>query len=145
MLQIRQGVFETNSSSTHSITICSEDEYQKWVDGDMLFADSYCVDEDFVTFDEAKDIVREYEQNNIYRGYNPLELYYFDNDIKDGFPYTYIDDVPDNLLAPYLAYHGFYTCDYYFDERCKYYEDYVERYITESGDEIVAFGFYGHS
>ena len=33
MLQIRRNVFETNSSSTHSLTICSKDEYQDWVDG----------------------------------------------------------------------------------------------------------------
>lgn len=28
MKQVRRGVFETNSSSTHSITICTEDEYE---------------------------------------------------------------------------------------------------------------------
>ena len=36
--QIRRGVFETNSSSTHSITMCSNKEYEKWekVYGDDL-------------------------------------------------------------------------------------------------------------
>lgn len=28
--QIRRGVFETNSSSCHSLTMCSEKEYEKW-------------------------------------------------------------------------------------------------------------------
>ena len=28
MRQIRQGVFETNSSSCHSITMCSEEEFK---------------------------------------------------------------------------------------------------------------------
>lgn len=27
--QIRRGVFETNSSSVHSLTMCSDDEYKK--------------------------------------------------------------------------------------------------------------------
>lgn len=27
--QIRRGVFETNSSSVHSLTMCSSDEYEK--------------------------------------------------------------------------------------------------------------------
>lgn len=27
---IRRGIFETNSSSVHSITMCSDDEYNKW-------------------------------------------------------------------------------------------------------------------
>ena len=37
MIQIRYGVFETNSSSTHSMVVCSEEDYQKWVDGELLY------------------------------------------------------------------------------------------------------------
>ena len=40
MIQIRNGVFETNSSSTHSLCICTEDEFQNWVNGKM-FLDYY--------------------------------------------------------------------------------------------------------
>lgn len=28
--QVRRGVFETNSSSTHSLTMCSEEEFEAW-------------------------------------------------------------------------------------------------------------------
>lgn len=35
--QIRRGVFETNSSSVHSITMCSETDYDKWVNGELLY------------------------------------------------------------------------------------------------------------
>ena len=31
--------FETNSSSTHSITICPQETYEKWCDGRLLFGD----------------------------------------------------------------------------------------------------------
>lgn len=34
--QIRRGVFETNSSSTHSITMCMESDYDKWVNGKLV-------------------------------------------------------------------------------------------------------------
>lgn len=34
-IQIRRGVFETNSSSTHSITMCMESDYDKWVNGEL--------------------------------------------------------------------------------------------------------------
>lgn len=37
--QIRQGVFETNSSSVHSLTICDADEYQQWKDGTLVMDD----------------------------------------------------------------------------------------------------------
>jgi hypothetical protein len=33
MKQIRIGVFETNSSSTHSLTVLSKEDYDKWVTG----------------------------------------------------------------------------------------------------------------
>ena len=38
--QIRRGVFETNSSSVHSLTMCSFDEFDKWVRGEVMF-DTY--------------------------------------------------------------------------------------------------------
>lgn len=146
MLQIRRNVFETNSSSTHSITICTSDEYQKWADGEMLLVvDSCMTDKQFVTIDEAKDIVRKYELEdaNAYKWDSPLDDYYYENDIENGVRYTHIDAVPEDLVIPYLGYHSMYTCDYYFDDYCKWYETYNERYTSESGDEIVCFGYYG--
>lgn len=36
MKQVRIGVFETNSSSTHSMVICTEEEFNKWMKGEVL-------------------------------------------------------------------------------------------------------------
>ena len=63
--QIRRGVFETNSSSTHSLTMCSEEEFEQWKNGKVLF------DEDGVTFVKASELsnkdkeyaAQEYEDN----------------------------------------------------------------------------------
>lgn len=35
--QIRRGVFETNSSSVHSITMCTRSDFDRWKDGELLF------------------------------------------------------------------------------------------------------------
>lgn len=35
--QIRRGVFETNSSSVHSITMCMKSDYDRWVDDELAF------------------------------------------------------------------------------------------------------------
>lgn len=35
MIQVRFGTFETNSSSTNSISICMQDEYQRWRSGEL--------------------------------------------------------------------------------------------------------------
>jgi hypothetical protein len=37
MKQIRGNVFETNSSSTHSITMCMKSDYDKWVAGELVW------------------------------------------------------------------------------------------------------------
>ena len=36
-IQIRKGVFETNSSSTHTLVIASNEEYEKWQKGELYF------------------------------------------------------------------------------------------------------------
>lgn len=35
--QVRRGVFETNSSSVHSITMCTKSDYDKWKNGELVF------------------------------------------------------------------------------------------------------------
>ena len=37
MKQIRRGVFETNSSSVHSLTICPEEQFDLWKTGMVNF------------------------------------------------------------------------------------------------------------
>lgn len=35
--QIRIGTFETNSSSTHSLVVCTDEELEKWKAGELLY------------------------------------------------------------------------------------------------------------
>lgn len=37
MKQVRQSVFETNSSSVHSLTMCSGQQMQDWKDGKLFY------------------------------------------------------------------------------------------------------------
>ena len=52
MIQIRRNVFETNSSSTHSITICTEDEYEMWKRGEVYWSR---YSEEFVSKEEVEE------------------------------------------------------------------------------------------
>ena len=36
-IQIRRSLFETNSSSIHSLTMCSDSDYEKWKSGEYVF------------------------------------------------------------------------------------------------------------
>lgn len=91
MRQIRRGIFETNSSSVHSITIVSKEDYDKWVDGKVCF-DKY-----------GKKFV----------------------------------DSPQNEDEDIYSFENFPGCDKY-----EYFE---KSFTTKSGDEIVAFGYYGEN
>ena len=56
---IRRNTFETNSSSTHSITICSKESFEKWANGELSYDDwnetlteEKADGEKYITFDE---------------------------------------------------------------------------------------------
>lgn len=52
VIKVRRGVFETNSSSTHSLTICSRKEYDAWKRGDLVY-DNY--NEELISIDALSD------------------------------------------------------------------------------------------
>lgn len=51
MRQIRRGVFETNSSSTHSITVCTKKEFEAFEDGELMLD---MADEKLVEMDRSE-------------------------------------------------------------------------------------------
>ncbi len=56
--QIRRSVFETNSSSVHSLTMCSDDELQKWKNGEVFF---WGLNKKFATNDEIMvELMKQY-------------------------------------------------------------------------------------
>lgn len=111
--QIRRGTFETNSSSTHSLTMCSDDEFRKWENGEILYDKGNKV---FVTIDEI---------------------------IKDN-P-DVIDWTDEELVEEYLSTEGIYRFDEFFDRYGRYYDTFVESYITIKGEKVVTFGYYGYN
>ena len=141
MRQIRRNVFETNSSSTHSLTMVNSDDYSKWQKGDFylneswMSSDSEYVKEKFVTFDQVIDIFKK-------------SKYYSDNEIcSDNFDKTKWEDEDDeyNSFDSYLAHeHSFFTYDAYWDYCACRYETFEREHTTPNGDNVVAFGYYGY-
>lgn len=125
MKQIRYGVFETNSSSTHSLTICMKSDYEQWKNGKVylnkfwLSTTSKYKDKKFITKDEAIDILI----NNPYRDYSDYSKLN-----KDELEESFREDC-------------IYTFDNYDNDEL---EDYYESFITPNGEEIIAFGQYGY-
>lgn len=118
MIQTRFGTFETNSSSTHSITICTEEEYDTWrCTDDLLLNEGYHMSgKTFITKQEALNFIRS----------------------KNCGPEDY--DSEEDCFADW----GFYTTSKWDDKTSYFEEEYEEHYTSPSGDKIMAFGYYGH-
>lgn len=115
MKVIRFRVFETNSSSTHSLCICTQDEFDAWQKG-QLYYDSW--NEKMVA---EKDIPSE-----------ARELINLDEDADEN--QDRYDEIRD-------AKSSYQTRDY--EE--EYLEWYKKTFTTPSGDRMVAFGWYGNN
>ena len=71
MIKVRQGTFETNSSSTHSIVIVEDDQLKKWETGELLYVPEK---DEFLNKTEAEKYLKELgkEDDNIWWGRKPL-------------------------------------------------------------------------
>lgn len=137
MRQIRVGAFETNSSSTHSLIICTEQELNDWV-SDKLLYDEYdykFVDKESLNPDVPIESVKEdYEKtgNRFYKSWDELSdedrAYLIDLYKKNKY------DSPENWR--YSSYKEWYA---YSDL-----ETFTEHFTTPSGDKMVAIGKYGY-
>lgn len=73
---VRAGVWETNSSSIHSLTLCSEDVYNKWKNGILLYTPG---DQKFKSVAEVdKEMIFDSETEDELD--DSYELYYSYND-----------------------------------------------------------------
>lgn len=151
---VRANVFETNSSSTHSITMCLESEYEKWKNGELYYIEA---NEDFVTPEQAKEILREMTLESRF------DYKYNSGDKKSTYTYKGITVDYDNksqlLTKENLAEITDEDIEEYVNENfdryempCKFdeywdnleYETYHTSYTTKSGEVVTAFGYYGN-
>jgi len=54
MIQSRQNVFETNSSSTHSMVIAMDSDFEKWEKGEVYYCDDWWSSKDKDRFTSGK-------------------------------------------------------------------------------------------
>ena len=129
MIQVRQGVFETNSSSTHSITFASQSEFNEWAAGNVYFNDCWFCSE----FNENKD--KEFVTKE-----EAISLVMSSDCLPEQNPYEMPEEELDEMLADGYC---IYSYEKFFNDWGM--ETYKECYTTEHGDNIVAFGKYGYS
>lgn len=102
MRTIRRGVFETNSSSVHSMTMCSKSEYDKWKNGEVYYDRPHKC---FVPYDKEEDGVpyckMPYEKRvEEYELFTPDEYEnYIDNNYYESFYRTYTASNGEGIVA----------------------------------------------
>lgn len=118
--QIRRGVFETNSSSTHSLTMMMKSDYDRWQREQLyLYEGSYGW--------EFKKPVK----NNLYTKDEVMEF------VKSNKYYHGEEEIDNEIIRDM----GFVSWD---DEGSDYLEGFYEEFTTPSGETVVAFGEYGY-
>lgn len=135
MYSIRRNVFETNSSSTHSLIICSDKTYNDWLDGKVVY-DRY--DEKFV---EAKQPTE--------HDFHKAEVMYMENksdymkDWKDLAPEMQLAYFKENVMEENDPYQ-YRTYDDYRNEMDSMEESFERTYDTEHGDVVHILGYMGY-
>ena len=105
-IQIRQSVFETNSSSTHALSVYDKDKWKEFKDGILLMDTNYSLG----NLKKKEDLYEEYlkHENGPYGGKNPtpegFDTWIHDNtndyETFDEWYEVLTNDIPDsNYIA----------------------------------------------
>lgn len=121
-IQVRRNVFETNSSSVHTLVVCKESDYDCWKNGEVLL---------FMGWEDDYPFSNKPQKEKFYTKEEAIEFF----KSKNG-------ELPENdeELNEWLRENHWDTYDEYGVD----YEYYSRLYETESGDRIVIFGYYGY-
>lgn len=141
---VRQGLFETNSSSTHTLTICTKKEFEAWKQDKMLLHTGLnaIIPKVEFTKEELRDSYIEDKAQELDNGYVWQNKYY---DSLEAIKADTSIDPSDSELAPYkrsLEYDLQTYNDYL--ECCEGMEYSEIEYTSPSGDELVGFGYGGY-
>lgn len=134
-ITIRRGVFETNSSSTHSLTICTNESYERWIKGDAVLNEGWSS-----FWSDYPDIIPIEDVPTALLKYKGVSHYSY-TDLSEDIT---IDDIKyDTNYEDLLRDIGLFTYQMWLDD--EYLDTYERNFTTPSGDEMIAFGKYGYS
>ena len=126
MFKIRYGVFETNSSSTHSLCVAQNDEIDKLQRDELLVNLSYYKNSYLISYDEALSTLKDDIDNY---GHEDDKAIIASGDKEEIYRLMYEYDIAEPF-------------DRYLE--AEYLEPYEEEFTTKNGDRVLVFGRYGH-
>jgi hypothetical protein len=97
MKVIRFNIFETNSSSTHSLCICTEDEYEKWKNGDLIY--SYWENDMIEPPDNLDELLDEDSPEFDEDAQYDYRTYDYEDDYLEWYDYHFTTPSGDKMVA----------------------------------------------
>jgi len=154
-VQVRQGVFETNSSSTHSMTVSKTSDYEAFKNGKMWAMLTYSSDDDIILLPEAEAIeynIKQLKDRNCDEGF--INTYREKKNFWEAFSSKYSED-DETQYDDWESFKDEYELDscseYYmswedfWDGECmQTYEQFSRNIVSEHGDKITVWGYYGN-
>lgn len=125
MRTVRLGTFETNSSSTHSITMCMESDYEKWKNGEMYW---HRWNDELVSKEEVEKEMAKLREEFI-----------ADNPDFDENNEEWKEELEQYINEDKT----YYTYEEFNDYNYIEYETFVDTFETPQGEKVVSFGYYG--
>lgn len=125
MRTVRRGTFETNSSSTHSITMCMESDYEKWKNGEMYW---HRWNDELVSKEEVEKEMAKLRDEFI-----------ADNPDFDENNEEWKEELEQYINEDKM----YYTYEEFNDYNYIEYETFVDTFETPQGEKVVSFGYYG--
>lgn len=125
---IREGVFETNSSSTHSLVIMEESDFKKWKDGKLFYNEDNYIPQANRKLDKELDaLYKDHSEFYTKKEIEDLKKFFSDHDIE-------IDE--EEWEETFQTYEHWRQEDEL--------ESSVYKHTTPGGEKIVAVAKYGY-
>jgi len=103
-INMRIGCFETNSSSVHTLTIVSEDDFNKWKSGEFIYDN---IEDELITIEESKSRSSEYnyDEDDYNERFNTFEEFFNDEETELE-TYEHKRIINDQKIVAF-GYHGY--------------------------------------
>lgn len=126
MIKIRYGVFETNSSSVHSLCVAQNEEIDRLKNNELLVNLSWRRSNYLISYEEAlQELIKELKEYG-----NDNDLIIVNNGDKEEIYHLMYEY---DIAEPFNKY-----------LQAEYLEPYEEEFTTKNGDRVLIFGRYGH-
>lgn len=141
MMTVRSGVFETNSSMTHSLVICKYSDYEDWTKGKLLFNPRE--EQPFVKVEEGrkrntKQLREEYLKDSwLAQRYGCINDHNINKYARGKVGLDYFE-FPDDIIYFYMTYQEFKD---WVSNRCF---ELIATGGNVDGVKVIALGYHGY-